>query len=248
MIDDISRKIFAQLDDPTPGQRINALELLRERFAKQQPVITFRQLAADIAGAVSSQTYRALEREHQATKARSQQFEQANALAKAAHTKLEAENPGLRAENARLRASGSPFQHAWRAIYSRPRLRYATLGIMLTALLALGACVVLRPQPEPEMSSAALEELSAIRLAAWSTGRSYPIVHTLAGGPWWVVIARDNDKTSFVNRYGNSVSLNCYHFFARPAEAAFGSYKKPPPDDDWKERATVCVPPATASK
>jgi hypothetical protein len=53
MIDAVALKIFAQLDDPSPGQRANALELLRDHFAKQKPSVKFSHLAADRVGAVT---------------------------------------------------------------------------------------------------------------------------------------------------------------------------------------------------
>jgi hypothetical protein len=63
-----------------------------------------------------------------------------------------------------------------------------------------------------------------------------------------VRIDRDVDSSSYVDGLGQSVALNCYSFFARPAVSAFGSYEKPGPTDAWKQRARVCVPPQVASK
>ena len=69
MIDDTGRKIFAQLDATLPGERINALEHLIAHFAKQNPPMTFRQLAADLAGAVPAHKFAELDAKLQATTA-----------------------------------------------------------------------------------------------------------------------------------------------------------------------------------
>ena len=46
-MDDVDRKMFAQLDDDMPAQRVNALEMLRERMNKATPPRKFRDIAAE---------------------------------------------------------------------------------------------------------------------------------------------------------------------------------------------------------
>jgi hypothetical protein len=48
VLDDLSKKLFAQLDDPMPGQRHSALEKLRQRLADKNR--TFRDLLHEFEG------------------------------------------------------------------------------------------------------------------------------------------------------------------------------------------------------
>jgi hypothetical protein len=48
VMDELAKKLFVQLDDPMPGQRINALEMLRARLAKDGQ--TFRDLLHEFEG------------------------------------------------------------------------------------------------------------------------------------------------------------------------------------------------------
>src|ERR1700730_10606994 len=50
-MDDLAKKLFAQMDDEMPGVRANALEALREHLRKLGR--TFRDLVADLENAVS---------------------------------------------------------------------------------------------------------------------------------------------------------------------------------------------------
>jgi hypothetical protein len=45
--DDTDKKLFVQFDDPMPGQRANAFEMLRDRLAKKTPPETFVDVLAE---------------------------------------------------------------------------------------------------------------------------------------------------------------------------------------------------------
>jgi len=232
MIDAKARKMFAQLDDPATAQV--ALQMLREHFARQKPAMKFAHLAADLEGAVPKQ-------DHEALKVELARWQQANVQCQNGYNKLDAENRSLRAENASLRGGVSVLRRVWCAVLHRPRLRrLACVGAL--ALVVGGGWYVITA--EPGMTAEAREKLVALRLQNWSVGAGSPAVVNLVGASWWVKIDRDVDSTSYVDRLGQPISLDCYHFFARPAVSAFGvSYEKPGTADSWKERARVCVTP-----
>src|SRR5271155_2307564 len=50
-MDNVERKMFAQLDDDMPAQRVNALEMLREHLKKKTPPRFFRDSVAEIEAA-----------------------------------------------------------------------------------------------------------------------------------------------------------------------------------------------------
>src|SRR5271157_4780730 len=89
-MDDVERKMFAQLDDDMPGQRTNALELLREHMKKKTPPRFFRDMVREIEDAAAAATKIA------ALEAQYIQAQQINAQAQAAYNKLAADYAALR--------------------------------------------------------------------------------------------------------------------------------------------------------
>jgi hypothetical protein len=249
MIDDTGRKIFAQLDATLPGERVNALEHLVAHLAKQNPPMTFRQLAADLAGAVPAQKFAELEAKLQATEASLQQYQQANSQAQAVHMAQQSENARLRAALQRAQAGRSVFFRAWSYLIGQPRALAAIGVVALVIAAGVGAYRAMQPAAEPEMSAVAREQLAAqVRSTQWSSGRFGPAVRTLDGDPWWVVLIGDDDGSSFANKTGDAVTLHCFHYFARPAKAAFGNFLKPASDADWQERGRECRDTRTATR
>src|SRR4051794_26457961 len=53
MMDDLEKKMFVQLDDEMPSQRINALERLREYNLRKDPPRHCRDMVADFESAMS---------------------------------------------------------------------------------------------------------------------------------------------------------------------------------------------------
>jgi hypothetical protein len=236
MLDPVALKILAQLDDPMPGQRASALEMLTQHFAKQQPPMTFRQLAADLDGAVPKQQFDDVETKLRATEANLQQHQHANGLAAAQHARDQA-------EIARLRGGVAWPYRVWAYLIVRPRVLASIVGGMLALSIGLGTYAATRPVPEAEMSAAAVDQITDIAKRSnwsWSGAQFGPAVRVLDGKPWWVALIADSDSTSFASAEGEAVTLHCFHLFARPAQAAFGNYLKPLPVEQWPERARYC--------
>jgi hypothetical protein len=246
MLDDVTRKIFAQLDDPMPGQRANALELLRARLEKLSPPLTFRQLADDIANTVPAQKYADLETKLRATEASLQQFQQANAQAAAAHAKQQAEIAQLRAALQRAYSNRSPLYGAW-AFLMRPHI------LVVGAVFGL-ACWGYQTSIVSRVwwSLFGSDEFGAVATAAtWGDGLSVPRVMMVNGGAYWVLLRGEADTTSYQNSSGRPAEFRCIHVYAIKAERGpYGDWVTPPAAEgffggfNWSERASACKRPA----
>lgn len=244
VLDAATAKLFVRLDSDFPAERVNALELLVDRFKKQRPPVTFRELAAEMGRAVSAQDYAVLENRCRAAEAALQPHVQANQQAQAAYAKLQNENARLKAA---LAQSGRSVIYQFFVI--RPLLFATVVVLMIAGVATVGGQRLLQPAPEPELTFDAADQLVAlVKSWRWYPGQVGPVVRKLDGQPWWVMATGDEDKSSFVNDAGVGVILQCFHYFARPATAVFGSYLKPPPVNKWQERGRDCRPVRTAAK
>ena len=76
-MDDLTKKLLAQCDDPMPGQRLNALGMLVEHFQKSDPKQSFCGLLNEFENA--AQRYQDLETSFVALHATADQYVEANA-------------------------------------------------------------------------------------------------------------------------------------------------------------------------
>jgi hypothetical protein len=230
-MDDGERKIFVQFDDPMPGQRVNALEALREHMLKKTPPRTFRDIAqedetaaATIAGLQSQVT-----QEQQLNAQNQQMFNQAIAQRDATIRQLQQ----------RLSAVAWVKAH-WQQLAAA------------TAVPVIGLAAWCFWPDETRMHREAVDN-GFTRLAAstpWQASGQYstPVVRPADGQSYWVTAKFDANTTHF-DANGRPVLVQCVHLYAAPAVADAGAYFKPSPFAlfgwgwlTWPERGMSCRP------
>jgi hypothetical protein len=230
-MDDVERKMFAQLDDDMPAQRANALEMLREHMRKKTPPRLFRDIVRD-------------DEEHAAKVAALEaqyiQAQQINAQGHAANTKLAAENAVLRRRLSVL---------LWM------KQRWGRLALVTGVAVFAATGWTLIPTETTEHRSVVdhrfnvlADKMSWAVVGSDSSPPPRPIVRVIDGEPYWVAFRYDANA-SHLNADGETVVVHCVHLFAAPAVADAGVYLKPRPYSlfglgwlTWPERGMSCKP------
>lgn len=221
-MDDLEKKLFAQLDDPMPGQRTNALELLRDHLTKNGR--TFRDIVQDIENAIPLHQYQDLEN-------RCAAFAQANA--------------GLAQQNTALSRSLA----AYKAALGIKLLHWKrALSIAVLPVIAWVAYDHFTGEAQAQRAAAVPGFESMAGATAWvnSAADTAPVVRQVAGNPYWVTVRYRQDQTHR-DAAGRPVTVQCVRLYATPAEPDAGAYLKPRPYSlygwgwlTWPERAADC--------
>jgi hypothetical protein len=219
MMDDQERKLFGMLDSDFPGERSNALELLREELKKKGR--TFHQLAQELADSMSPAKVAELEK-------KLADYMAANAAA----AKRDA---ALTREIATLKAA------LW------VKLNRKTIGAVAAMLLVAvtGWWVYQRYWSRSEAVTAGLA--AAVAAETWSEGLSAPVARTVGGEPYWLMFRGAIDASSYTDGHGRPVQMRCLHLYAAPAQPDSGQYFKPSTRNflgriNWPELAVNCKP------
>lgn len=218
-MDDLEKKLFVQLDDDMPGQRANALELLREHFKKVGR--SFREIVSDIESALPKAKVDELEKKLK---------DYMNVNAAAAQR-----DAAQRREIATLKAA------LWVKLNWR---RIAEAGAVL-AVAVVGYWAYDRYWSRSPAVNAALRE--TVESATWGEGLSEPVARMIAGQPYWVLFRGDVDSSSYSDGDGRPLQMRCLHLYAAPAVPDSGEYRRPSPRNflgwiQWPELAMQCKP------
>jgi hypothetical protein len=218
-MDDLEKKLFAQLDDDMPGLRGNALEALREHLKKAGR--TFRDVVADIENALPLAKAEELEK-------KLADYMKANAAAAKRDT-------AQRREIATLKAA------LW------VKVNWKITGSVAAALLVAvtGYWAYERYWSRSDAVNAGLR--TAVAEAAWGEGWSEPFVSHVGGEPYWLLLRGDIDASDYSDSHGRPVEMRCLHLYATPAKPDSGRYLRPPSRNflgwfDWPELAMQCRP------
>jgi hypothetical protein len=218
-MDDLAKKLFAQMDDEMPGVRANALEALREHLKKLGR--TFRDLVADIENAVSPAKLEELEK-------KLADYIKANAEAKKRDEKQ-------RREIAELKA----------ALWIKANWKWVGAGVAALLVVATGTWAYERYWSRSEAVNAGLR--AAVVSATWGEGWGEPIAARIASEPWWLLFRSDLDESSYSDNRGHPVEMRCLHLYASPAQPYSSQFYKPSPRNSlgwvsWSEVAMNCKP------
>jgi hypothetical protein len=216
-MDDFEKKLFVQLDDDMPGQRANALELLREHLKKSG--LSFRDLVADLEGALPKDKVEELEK-------KLADYMKANAAA----AKRDASQ---RREIATLKA----------ALWVKTNWKMVGAGASALLVVVGGYWAYDRYWSRSDAVNAGLR--AAVASATWGEGWSEPFARVVGGEPWWVMFRGDIDASSYSDGHGHPVEMRCLHLYAAPAQPDSGQYFKPSPRNflgwvNWPELAVQC--------
>jgi len=218
-MDDLEKKLIAQLDDDTAGVRGNAFEALREHLKKSGR--TFRDLLADFESAMP--------------KAKAEELEKKLADYIEANAKAAKRDAAQSREIATLKA----------ALWVKTNWKMVAAGA--TALLVVGAGYwsYQRYWSRSEAVTAGLR--AAVEFAPWGEGWGEPFAARVGGEPYWLMYRGDIDAASYSDGHGNPVEMRCLHLFAERAQPDSGQYLKPSPRNflgwvSWPELAARCKP------
>jgi hypothetical protein len=231
-MEEIERKIFAQLDDQERGLRTSAFEKLYAHFAMQTPPRFFRDILQELEkGEEAAKKCTALENNvtvlKQASVADHQNFNQRYGK--------------LAGDYAKLQRRLSVLQ--WIRKYGR--------GLAIAACLPVLAGAAWHYYPVESSTQRAAVDAHFAALAwdiKWvaATEASDPVVMIAAGQPYWV-IARFDANWSHENASGAVVMVKCVHIYASPAVRDAGVFLKAHPYSlfgwgwiSWPERGTSC--------
>jgi hypothetical protein len=230
-MDAIELKMFAQLDDDAPAQRVNALEMLRERMKQATPPRKFRDLVKEFVDAIQVR----------------QELETRYAAAMQANAGLAQQLQKAIQENAWLK----------RMLAIRDFVKpVVVIGILIAIPLVSYYFVYARPAAAARES--VRERIRATEDAAFHTvakktiwqntaADGDPFIWTIADTPYWVIPRWDEDRTTHRDSQGHPVTVQCVHIFAEQAEPHGGAYREPRPYAlwgwgwmTWDERAVDC--------
>jgi hypothetical protein len=216
-MDDLAKKLFAQLDDDMPGLRGNALEALREHLKKAGR--TFRDIVADIENALPL--------------AKAEELEKKLADYMTANAAAARRDAAQRREIATLKAA------LW--VKVNWKITGSAAAALLVAVTGYGAYE--RYWSRSDAVNAGLR--AAVAEATWGEGWSEPFVSRVGGEPYWLLLRGDVDASSYSDRHGRPVEMRCLHLYATPAQPDSGQYVKPSPRNflgwvSWPELATQC--------
>jgi hypothetical protein len=218
-MDDLTKKLLAQLDDDMPAVRANAAEALREHLKKLG--ITARDLVADFEGAMAPDKAAALEQ-------KLAEYMKANAAAEKRDGSQQRE---IRALKAAL----------W------VKVNWKISGAVAAGLLVAvaGTWTYQRYWSRSEAVEAGLR--AAVASATWGEGWGEPFAARVGGEPWWLMFRGDIDESSYSDNHGNPIEMHCLHLYAAPAQPYSGQFFKPSPRNffgwvKWPELAMQCKP------
>jgi hypothetical protein len=223
IMDDLTKKLIVQYDDPMPGQRNNAFEMTCDHFAN------------------TGQTWR---------DGVVQAVEQADAL-KADNARLNGEVTQYK--NAIRQWQKFAAYDVWltaQLAVTWPVAWGRTTGKRIAACLALPVIALVGWQSyERSWSWPAVVDDGLHRVAAsatWQDSCAQPSVHIVAGKPYWALLCGETETDTHLTAQGVAVGMHCVHLYAHPAEADFGQYIKRDPYAlwglwrSWPERAVDC--------
>ena len=236
-MDDLEKKMFVQLDDPMPRQRVNALEMLREYMEKKTPPEFFRGWVSDLDELAQN-------------KAAADGLRQQNALLDSELTQYKGAIPQWQQRvedlekserNLRLKLAAASAI-AWGKTTGLKLAAY--IAVPLIALGIWQASVRYWPLPAPVDTG--LGEIA--RSSAWADGCGGAVVREVGGTPYWVLLCGRTDTTSHMNAQGQPIGLHCLDLYATAAKADWQEYVKANPYAlfgwwiNWPKRAVQCEP------
>jgi hypothetical protein len=219
-MDDTSKKLIAQFDDPMPGQRQNAFEMQHSHMEKNS--WSWRGWLADLEEAAKNKA-------------------EADALRRT--------NAQLSADNAKFRSANLKWSARYYALAGAYGAAVAVgFGKRLAVYAALPVIALVGWQSYQRFSWPAAVDEGLRRLAVseeWKEGYGQPFVRVIAGKPYWVLTFGDSDTSDHATAQGGPVGLHCVHVYAAPAEPDFGQFVKASPYRfgwwvKWPERAVDC--------
>lgn len=230
-MDDLEKKLFAQLDDPMPGQRSQALDMLHIHDKKHKS--SFRDRLAKIE---RGEQYDALDQEAAGLR-------QQNAL--------------LDGELTQYKEAVAKWQKHAGAMQSKLAMASAiawgrTTGLRLAAYVAAPLIVLAvwqgyeRYWPLPPAVQSGLQEIAAN--TAWGQGCGQAVVRQVDDQPYWVLPCGRIDTTSHLTAQGRPIGLHCVDLYATPATFDWRAYVKANPYGlfgwwiKWPRRAVQCEP------
>jgi hypothetical protein len=218
-MDDLEKKLFAQLDDDAPGIRVNALEAWREHLKKAGR--TVRDVIADFDNALSPAKAEELEKK----------------LAEYIDANKAAQNRDA-AQRAEIKALKG-------ALWVKTNWKMVGAGVAALLVVVTGYCAYERYLSRSEAVNAGLR--AAVTEATWGEGWSEPVAARVGGEPYWIMFRGDIDASSYSDNNGRSVEMRCLHLYAAPAEPYSSQYYKPSPRNflgwvRWPELAMKCRP------
>lgn len=226
-IDDTAKKLIAQLGDPMPGPRSNALEMLHSHMGKNG--WTWHSWLADLEEAAQN---------------------------KADADTLRQDNTKLMADLTQWKAAVTKWQKAHDDLkrqlalsqgieWLRKHGKRIAVGLAVPVIALIGWQGYQRWVWPAEVDD-------GLRLIAvhtpWRQGYGDPFVRVIAGNPYWVLTFGDSDRLDHLTAQGGPVGMNCVHVYAEPAEPDFGEYVKASPFAmwglwrKWPQRAVDCRP------
>jgi hypothetical protein len=237
-MDDRAKKLISQLDDPAPGQRAQALEMLHLHHEKNKTSF------CDLLGKIErGEQYDALDQE--AAGLRQQLAAELQARA-AAETDLEQHKDAVSKWKRAYAVQGAKLATAnaiaWGRMTGRKLALY--IGVPLIAFGAWQGYERYWPLPAPVQSG--LQEIALN--SAWGRGCGQPVVRRAGGTPYWVLACGRVDSTSHLTADGRPVGLHCLDLYATPAVADAHEYVKSNPYGlfgwwmKWPRRAVECTP------
>jgi hypothetical protein len=230
-MEDLEKKLFAQLDDPMPGPRISALDMLHMYDEKHKS--SFRDRLAKIE---RGEQYDALDKEAAALR-------QQNAA-------LDGELTQYKAAVAQWKNHAAAMQHklaiAGAIAWGR------TTGLRLAAYVAVPLIALIgwqgyeRYWPLPAPVRSGLQEIAAN--TAWGQGCGQAIVRRVEGRPYWIMPCGRIDMTSHLTAQGRPIGLHCIDLYATEATLDWREYVASNPYGlfgwwiKWPRRAVQCEP------
>jgi hypothetical protein len=218
-MDAVEKKMFLQLDDDMPAQRVNALEMLREHLNKAGR--KFRDFVADLESAVPAAKLEELE-------SKLAEYIKANAAA-------QKRDKTQRQEIAALKAA------LW------VKVNWRICGAVAAGLLVagVGCWSYQRYFSRSEAVNAGLR--AAVASATWSEGWGEPFAARVGGESYWLMYRGDIDESSYSDSNGRPVEMRCLHLYAARAQAYSRQFYKPSPRNflgwvTWPELAMQCKP------
>lgn len=228
-MDDREKKLIVQLDDPMPGQRGNALEILHDHDQKHGT--SFRDRVATIE---RGEQYDVLDQEAVA---------------------LRQQNAVLDGELTQYKAAVDKWRQHATALQARLAVASAiawgrTSGLRLAAYAALPLCALVAwyavdwywPLP-PEVDDGLK---SIVQSATWGRGCGHAFVKDAGGVPYWVLLCGRVETGTHQTAQGEPIGLLCVDVYAHRAEAEWQEYVAADPYGlfgwwiKWAKRAVQC--------
>lgn len=224
-MDDLTKKLLAQCDDPMPGQRVNALGMLVEHFQKSDPKQSFCGLLHEFENA--AQRYQDLETSFVALQATADQYVEAN-------RGLDKQNGDLRRQIAAYKAALAIKLHPGRVVAWAAALAVAVGGYLWFT-------------GEPANTSAAVAAAARVELTSKSSwADTGPKIFEVAGQPYWAIVHYNLETGRHADADGHPIDVECLHLYAARAVHDETRYNLIPNPYNWfgwlkwPERAVQC--------